>query len=148
MRFVFALVLLALGVHGAVAQTRVEMERCRAIADATARLACYDAIQLSPSSALSKYEVLDLSELKSFALSYRGDLVEVSGWVTPGAELMEIGADAADKNTIPIDDDLLSRRDRQSFVEACGKGCEATVQGRVRPVNFTTGIVADTIFVN
>ena len=46
---------------------------------------------------------------------------------------------------IPVDFDSLARRDREAFLEACGEGCEATVQGRVRPVNFTTGIVADTL---
>jgi hypothetical protein len=147
MRFVFsAMVLgLALAVGGAAeAQTREDMLRCRSIADEGRRLACYDAINLLPASR-SKYENVDLAELKGFALSYRGQLVEVTGWVKTGEELFSLGIDAADARPIPIDFNSLSRQDRQAFLEACGEGCEATVQGRVRPVNFTTGIVADTL---
>ncbi len=142
------LVVLALGSNGAQAQSRVEMERCRAIADEGRRLKCYDVIPLSTSAPRSKYERIDLSEFKKYALSYRGDLVEVTGWITPGPELLELGADEADKKPTPVEFDLLSRRDREDFLKACGPGCEATVQGRVKPANFTTGIAADALFVH
>jgi hypothetical protein len=148
MRFVLStlLVVLGLGWEGAaLAQTRTDMERCRAITDNAARLNCYDAIPLSPDASLSKYEVVDLADLKSFALSYRGDLVEVTGWIRPGGEAMELGSDAADKSPVPVDIGSLARRDRQAFLDTCGEGCRATVQGRVSPVNFTTGIVADAL---
>jgi hypothetical protein len=42
----------------------------------------------------------------------------------------------------------LPRHERETFLEKCGSGCDATVQGRVRPVAFTTGIVADAIIVH
>jgi hypothetical protein len=141
-------VLLGLGWSGAHAQSRVEMERCRAIADQVRRLKCYDAIQLSTSAPRSKYERVDLGEFKKYALSYRGDLVEVTGWVTRKGELLQFGIDESDQNPIPVEFDLLSRRDRQDFLDACGEACEATVQGRVKPVNFTTGIAADVLFVH
>jgi hypothetical protein len=141
------LVLLAL-CGSASAQSRAAMERCRAILDPERRLACYDAIDLAISPPRAKYEVVELSELKQFALSYRGDLVEVSGWVTPGNELLTLGGDEADTDTIPIEFESLSRQDRRNFLTACGEGCRATVQGRVMPVNFTTGIVADALFLN
>lgn len=127
------------------AQTREDVLRCRSISDETRRLACYDAIELL-GAPRSKYEILDLSELKGFALSYRGDLVEVVGWIRPGEqELLFLGTDQADPRPIPIDFQRLSRRDREDFLEACGGGCEGMVQGRVSPLNFTTGIVADTL---
>jgi hypothetical protein len=150
MRFVLwsVLVVLALGWNGAQAQSRVEMERCRAIADDSRRLKCYDAIQLSTSAPRSKYERLDLTDFKKYALTYRGDLVEVTGWVTPGPELLQLGSDEFDKTPIPVEYSLLARRDREDFLTACGTGCEATVQGRVKPVNFTTGIAADVLFVH
>jgi hypothetical protein len=133
--------LLAASAH---AQTREEILRCREIVDTARRLACYDAIELS-GSPRSKYEVVDISELKGFALSYRGHLVEVQGWIKPGGDLLLLGVDEADQSTIPIDFQALPRRDREAFLRACAEGCEATVQGRVRPVNFTTGIVADAL---
>ena len=134
-------VLLAASAH---AQTREDILRCREIVDTERRLACYDAIELS-GSPRSKYEVVDISELKGFALSYRGHLVEVQGWIKPGGDLLLLGVDEADQSTIPIDFQALPRRDREAFLQACAEGCEATVQGRVRPVNFTTGIVADAL---
>jgi hypothetical protein len=124
------------------------MERCRAIEDEARRLACYDAIQLARSGPASKYELVSLDELKEFVLSYRGHLVEVEGWIKLGDRLLLLGVDAEDERPIPVDFALLSRRDRERIVEQCGSGCEATVQGRVRPVNFTTGIVADVIIVH
>lgn len=146
MRFLATLILagLWLGWGGALAQSRADIERCRAMAEDAERLRCYDAIEL-PRSPLSKYELVELSELKDFALSYRGNLVEVSGWIVPGADLMMLGLDENDPTPLPVEFGNLSRRDREAFLQACGKGCRATVQGRVRPVNFTTGIVADAL---
>ncbi len=105
MRLVLWTVLVALGLgwNGAQAQSRVEMERCRAIADEARRLKCYDAIQLSTSAPRSKYERVDLGEFKKYALTYRGDLVEVTGWVTPGSELLQLGSDETDKTPIPVE---------------------------------------------
>jgi hypothetical protein len=150
MRFVSLLVLVVLapGMNGAHAQSRVEMERCRAIVDEARRLKCYDAIELSTSGPRSKYERVGLGEFKQYALSYRGDLVEVTGWITPAGELLQLGSDEEDKITVPIEYGSLPRRDQQDFFSTCGEGCEATVQGRVKPVNFTTGIVAEIIIVH
>ena len=147
MRFVVSAIVVGLTLaagDAADAQTREDLLRCRSIADEGRRLACYDALDLLPASR-SKYEKVDLAELKGFALSYRGQLVEVTGWIKPSAELFFLGVDEADARPLPIDSGSLSRRDRQAFLDACGDGCEATVQGRVRPVNFTTGIVADAL---
>lgn len=147
MRLVRFLTGLVLGVavgSVAVAQTREDMLRCRSISDEARRLACYDAVELS-GNPRRKYDIVDLTELKSFALSYRGQLVEVRGWVKPGADLLFLGVDEADQTPLPVDFKAISRRDQQAFLRACGEGCEATVQGRVRPVNFTTGIVADVL---
>ena len=129
---------------GVAAQTLEDMQRCRAITNEARRLACYDAIQVT-SAPKPKYTPVEFAELKNFALSYRGDLVEVSGWIKPGAELFFLGVDVADERPMPVDVDSLPRRERQAFLNACGEGCKATVQGRVSPVNFTTGIVADSI---
>ena len=147
MRFVRILSGFVLGVAVcgvAAAQTREDMLRCRSISDEARRLACYDAVELS-GNPRRKYDIVDLTELKSFALSYRGQLVEVRGWVEPAAALLFLGVDEADQTPLPVDFKAISRRDQEAFLEACGTGCEATVQGRVRPVNFTTGIVADTL---
>lgn len=130
-----------------VAQTREDIDRCRAIADEERRLACYDAIELQPAPR-SKYEPVGLVELQNFALSFRGQLVEVTGWIEPGVRVSFLGLDENDERPLPIDTDSLPRRDRQAFLDACGGGCEATVQGRVRPVNFTTGIVAEAVIVH
>src|SRR3954464_4532531 len=92
----------------AEAQTLDDMLRCRAISDGTRRLACYDAIEVAPAPK-PKYEKVDLSDLKNYALSYRGELVEVSGWVKPGPELFFLGADQSDTHPIPIDFELLAR---------------------------------------
>ena len=148
--FVLACVigLAALAAGPVHAQSRVEMERCRAIADEGRRLKCYDAIQLSASQPRSKYERVDLAEFKKYALSYRGNLIEVTGWVVPAGEILELRSDEADDAPVPVEYDSLSRRDQEAFFSACGEGCEATVQGRVKPVNFTTGVVADVIFVH
>lgn len=129
----------------AAAQTREDMERCRAILDDSRRLACYDAISIDTGGPLSKYETVSLEDLLSYALSYRGQLVEVSGWIEPGRDFLFMSTEEGASRSLPIDDRNIGRRDRQAFLDQCGKGCAATVQGRVRPVNFTTGIVADTL---
>ena len=147
MRFVYPLIgfILGVGLCGlAAAQTREDMLRCRSISDEARRLDCYDAVELA-GNPRRKYEILDLTELKSFALTYRGDLVEVIGWIRPANDLLFLGIDEADKTPLPVDFEAIDRRDRDAFLEACGGGCEATVQGRVGPVNFTTGIVADAL---
>jgi hypothetical protein len=147
MRFIRLLLGFVLGVavcSVAGAQTREDMLRCRSISDGARRLACYDAVEVT-GSPRSKYEIVDLGELKSFALSYRGQLVEVRGWIRPTDDLLFLGLDEADSASLPVDFKAIPRRDQQAFLEACGEGCEATVQGRVRPVNFTTGIVADAL---
>ena len=140
-------VIAILSTGGVSAQTREDMLRCRSISDEARRLLCYDAVELQ-GAPRSKYEIVDLAELKNFALSYRGDLVEVAGWAKPGErDLLFLGLDEADLNPMPLDFEQLSRRDRQDFLEACGKGCEAIVQGRVQPLNFTTGIAVDALTV-
>jgi hypothetical protein len=148
MRFLSVAMLVTLGMawaNSAPAQTREDLERCRAIEHDMRRLACYDAIRLSPGSSRSKYETVPLDELKSFALSYRGQLVEVTGWLAPGDDLFFLGVDEADDDPIPIDITNMPRQDRQAFLRECGEGCPAEVRGRVSPVNFTTGIVADAL---
>jgi hypothetical protein len=150
MRFLSVITILALGVAwagAAGAQTREDMERCRAIETDERRLQCYDAIRLSPGAPRSKYESVPLDELKSFALSYRGQLVEVTGWITPGDDFLFLGLDESDERPMPIDYETMPRQQRQRFLDECGEGCPAAVQGRVRPVNFTTGIVADALIV-
>ena len=147
MRRLLPLCVLAAGLGasvGAAAQTREDMLRCRSISDEERRLACYDAVELT-GNPRRKYEILDLTELKSFALTYRGDLVEVIGWIKPSDDFLFLGVDQADSEPLAIDFEAIPRRDREAFLRACGEGCEATVQGRVGPVNFTTGIVADTL---
>ena len=139
-----AMCVLALA-DAAFAQTPEDMGRCRAIEDDARRLDCYDAIVLAPTSASRKYEIVPIDELKDFALSYRGRLVEVQGWVALGPTLSFLGIDADDASPMPVDLGLLERRDRQSFIDLCEDGCAATVQGRVGPLNFTTGIVADAV---
>jgi hypothetical protein len=150
MRFLCLVTLVVVGVGFAGmagAQTREEMERCRTIENDARRLECYDAIRLSPGPPRTKYEPVDLEELKSFALSFRGQLVEVTGWITPDQDFLFLGIDETDERPVPIEFQNMSRRDRQAFLEQCGEGCPAAVQGRVRPVNFTTGIVADALIV-
>lgn len=147
---ILSVVMLALGMAwagAAGAQTREEMERCRAIENDARRLSCYDDIRLSPGPPRSKYEDVPLEELKNFALSFRGQLVEVTGWLVPGKDFLFLGVDEADDDPIPIDFETIPRRERRAFLKECGDGCSAAVQGRVRPVNFTTGIVADVLIV-
>jgi len=150
MRFLSVIMLstLAAAWAGAAgAQTREDMERCRAIENDARRLSCYDAIPISPGPPRSKYETVPLEELKSFALSYRGQLVEVTGWLIPGEAFFFLGVDESDENPIPIDFKSMPRQEHQAFLDECGDGCSAAVQGRMRPVNFTTGIVADALIV-
>lgn len=150
MRFVHWALILASGfawIGAAQAQTRADIERCRAITDDARRLDCYDAITLAPGTR-SKYDIVPLNELINFALSYRGDLVEVSGWIRPDDDVFFLSPEEGGEESVPIDFGLLSRHERQSFLDQCGDACEATVQGRVSPVNFTTGIVADAIIVH
>jgi hypothetical protein len=124
-----------------------ELGLCRAIEDGARRLECYDAIPLRPNLLRRKYEAVPLDELKTYRLSYRGRLVEVEGWVKPDGEYLALGLSGDDATPMPIDVEALNRRDRQAVFEECAAGCEAVVQGRVGPVNFTTGIAADTVVV-
>ena len=143
-----ALILLSVCLTGgAHAQQSSEILLCRGILDNNRRLACYDGIPLLSSSPLSKYETVPLEELKPYALSYRGRLVETSGWLAPGGRYFFLGLGAADPNQLPIDAGNLSRHARESLLERCGSACQVTIQGSVRPVNFTTGIVADSVIV-
>jgi hypothetical protein len=150
MRFLIVAMLSALAVvwaGAAEAQTREDIEHCRAIEDDARRLVCYDDIRLSPGSPRAKYETVAIEELKNFALSYRGNLVEVTGWLTPSEDFWFLGVSESDERPIPIDFESMPRQLREEFLRECGAGCPAAVQGRVRPVNFTTGIVADAMIV-
>jgi hypothetical protein len=71
--------------------------------------------------------------------------VEASGWIRPDRNYLFLGLDESDERPMPVEFEALPRRQRDDILEACGSGCEATVRGRVSPVNFTTGIVADDI---
>jgi hypothetical protein len=145
-RFVITVMMGALWAPAAAAQTSLDIERCRDISEDRMRLQCYDAIPLTPGRfRRSKYEVVDLAELAEYPLSYRGRLVEVSGWLTPSEDAFFLSTAADAENGLPIEADSLSRRDRDAVVAACLEGCQATVQGKVAPVNFTTGIIADTL---
>lgn len=129
---------------GAAGQTLDSIARCRSIEDDARRLSCYDSIAL-PSSQRSKYEMVPLEELQDYALSYRGRLVEVEAWLSLVDGRMRLSADAGDEKTIPVDIESLPRRMRDDLRERCADGCAAVVQGQVRPVSFTTGIVADAV---
>jgi hypothetical protein len=143
------LVMVVLGVvacaYEASAQMRLDVERCRAIADDEMRLRCYDDIRLPGPIVRAKYEQVDLAELEEFPLSYRGRLVEVTGWLALSRDNLLLKTSSESEASMPIDAESLSRHERQSLLAACGEGCEATVQGKVAPVNFVTGIIADTI---
>ena len=134
-----------IGVGAVQAQLREDVVRCKTIEDDARRLACYDALNLSPAAPRSKYESVPLDELQSYALSYRGRLVEVIGWIVPGERFFSLKAGEAETESLPVDFRSLTRAELQAFQEQCGAGCEAVVEGRVGPVNFTTGIVADAL---
>ncbi len=140
-----AITVLAMSAVGALAQVSGDLLRCRAMTDEQRRLACYDAILVPSASPLSKYEVVPLEELRSYALSYRGRLIETEGWLVPGESYLFLGEGLGDAAPIPIDANNLTRRARETLLEQCGEGCRAKVQGVVRPVNFTTGVVADSV---
>ena len=145
-RSVFLAVVCVLLAPAASAQTRQDIERCREIREDQLRLQCYDAIVLPPGRLTrSKYEVIDLAELAGYPLSYRGRLVEVSGWLTPSEDVFFLSMAAEADKGLPIEADSLSRRDREALIAACIEGCQARVQGKVAPVNFTTGIIADSV---
>lgn len=105
------------------AQTREEFERCRAMGDDQRRLACYDAIAVSPASPRSKYEPVALDELKAYALSFRGRFVETSGWIRPERSYLFLGLDVTDEDPMPVEFEALPRRQRDDILEACGSGC-------------------------
>ncbi len=132
---------------GVWAQTHEEINRCRGIADDARRLACYDAIRLSPLLPPSKYERLAIADLQNYALSYRGRLVEVEGWIRPERDFYLLGAALDDPRPLPVDVRVLGRRERDQLAGQCAAGCAVLIQGRVGPVNFVTGIVAETVLV-
>jgi hypothetical protein len=130
----------------APAQMRREIETCRAIADDALRLQCYDGIGLPRAGApRPKYERVELAELEEFPLSYRGSLVEVTGWLIPSGDFFLLKTDPEAADALPVEAEALTRQQRQSILATCGEGCGAIVQGKVAPVNFSTGIIADTI---
>lgn len=146
MRFSQLALAVMLSLIGAATEAQIpdDISRCRSIEDDSRRLDCYDAISLPPVSLEhGKYEVVPLAELKDFALSFRGRFVEVSGWVTPARDFLFLKLDEQDATSIPVEFRALPRHLQESFLEQCGTGCGATIQGRVAPVNFTTGIVAE-----
>jgi hypothetical protein len=127
------------------AQLRDDVLRCRDVQDEGRRLACYDAISLSTAAPRSKYEAVPLTDLQAYALSYRGRLVQVTGWVELAGRFLLLKSAAGEAGSLPVDFRNLTRAELQTFQEGCASGCEAIVEGRVGPVNFTTGIVADTL---
>jgi hypothetical protein len=129
----------------AQAQMHQELQRCRVIADDARRLACYDAIEPSAAAPRSKYEAIDLAELKAYALSFRGRFVEVSGSLRPERDYLLLRLGSEDEHPMPVAIETLPRRQRDDILEACSSGCSAIVRGRVRPLNFTTGIIADDV---
>ena len=131
-----------------LAQTRDEVLLCRSIAEPMRRLACYDALRLSPAAPAGKYEPVPLAEFAESPLAYRGRLVAVTGPVTAAAGEFSLEVDGASGKRLPLDLSALPRRVQESVRAACGETCQATVQGRVAPVAFVTGIVADNVTVH
>ena len=130
----------------APAQMRREIETCRAIADDALRLQCYDGIGLPRAGApRPKYERVELGELEEYPLSYRGSLVEVTGWLIPSGDFFLVKTDPEAADALPVEAEALTRHQLQSILATCAEGCGAIVQGKVAPVNFSTGIIADTI---
>lgn len=143
---VIVVMLAALGAPAAPAQTRQEIETCRAIADDELRLQCYDGMGLPRGGApRPKYERVELAELEQYPLSYRGNLVEVTGWLIPSGDFFLVKTDPEAADALPVEAETLSRHQLQSILATCGEGCRAIVQGKVAPVNFSTGIIADTV---
>jgi hypothetical protein len=143
---VIVVLLAALWAVAAPAQVRREIETCRAIEDDELRLQCYDGIGLPSGGATRpKYERVELAELEEFPLSYRGSLVEVTGWLIPSGDFFLLKTDPEAADALPVEAETLTRQQRQSVLGTCGKGCRAIVQGKVAPVNFSTGIIADTL---
>ncbi len=149
MRFSCFALLTLIGVSwscAAPAQMRGDLARCRSITDDTRRLECYDGLSAEPDfPRLGKYNSVALQELKAFPLSYRGRFVEVRGWLVPTPDIFELKLDEQDPRPFPVNVESLSRHDRETLVQRCGAGCPALVRGKVGPVAFVTGIVADSI---
>lgn len=135
-------------IAGAWAQTHEDIAGCRIVADDARRLACYDAIRLSPSTPRGKYEPIALADLKTSALTYRGRLVEVIGWIRPERDQYVLGSAVGDPSPMPVDLRGLTRQERESLARHCLTVCEATIRGRVAPVNFVTGLVVETVVVH
>lgn len=130
----------------APAQLRGDFARCRSIEDDARRLECYDRIGADATPSIrSKYEVVELRELKAFPLSYRGDLVEVRGFLVPTPDIFDLKLDEGDTRPFPVNVESLSRHTLELVTQACGPGCPATVRGKVGPLAFVTGIIADSI---
>lgn len=130
----------------APAQLRGDFARCRSIEDDARRLECYDGLDAAPSfPTLGKYSSVELQELKAYPLSFRGRLVEVRGWLVPTSDIFELKLDEQDASPFPVNVESLSRHDRETLVSACGPGCPALVRGKVGPVAFVTGIIADSV---
>ncbi len=143
---VIVVMLAALWASAAPAQVRREIETCRAIADDALRLQCYDGIGLPRAGApRPKYERVELAELEEFPLSYRGSLVEVTGWLVPSGDFFLLKTDPEAADALPVEAEALTRQQLQSILATCAEGCGAIVQGKVAPVNFSTGIIADTV---
>jgi hypothetical protein len=148
MRRVGSVIVVMVGalVSAAPAQVRREIETCRAIADDALRLQCYDGIGLPRAGApRPKYERVELAELEEFPLSYRGSLVEVTGWLVPSGDFFLLKTDPEAADALPVEAEALTRQQRQAILATCAEGCGAIVQGKVAPVNFSTGIIADII---
>lgn len=144
---IFAICGLWLFVSAAGAQNNSELARCRAVADTTARLKCYDALvptNVSAPALTGKYASISLTDLKLDRAIMRGKKIETSGFLQVMGEMVFLKGDPMDMSPILVDVTHVSREGRKLALE-CDAGCRATVRGTVGPVLMQPGIIADSI---
>jgi hypothetical protein len=135
----------------ALAADEHDLWHCRVMADAVARLRCYDSLvprptgRATPPDQDTAYREMPIGEVKADITSLKGKLVEVSGLLTHLSDRAVLGAGPMDTTPLPLEIRRLPRAQRLAISSRCDVGCLATIHGRVNDVFFGVGVIAESV---
>jgi len=131
----------------ALAQTRQELQSCRAISDSLQRLSCFDRVVALPNSVTpgTDSQEIGVVDLITDGPQLRGKTVRVRGFAISAGETMFLYSAAGQMTAVMVNMSKVDREGRRLALTSCGGGCEIVVAGQATYQFNVTGLAATSI---